>query len=130
MTARIEARDLTVRYGETTAVDGLSFRLDGGKIHGLLSRNGSGKTSLLSVLAAFRRASDGEVTIDGQPVFETPGWSATSASSAAPATPSPTTTRTTASATPSSSRRWSVPAGTPCSPISWSTASSCRSRRG
>lgn len=40
MTHSIEARDLTIRYGETTAVDGLSFRLDGGKIHGLLGRNG------------------------------------------------------------------------------------------
>lgn len=72
MTHTIEAHDLTVRYGDTTAVDRLSFRLDGGRIHGLLGRNGSGKTSLLSVLAGFRRADDGEMTVDGQPVFENP----------------------------------------------------------
>lgn len=70
MTATIEARDLTVRYGSTTAVDGLSFRLEGGRIHGLLGRNGSGKTSLLSAVAAFRRPDQGEVLLDGRSVFE------------------------------------------------------------
>lgn len=70
MTASVEARDVTVRYGSTTAVDRLSFRLEGGRIHGLLGRNGSGKTSLLSVLAAFRRVDEGEVLLDGRPVFE------------------------------------------------------------
>ena len=72
MSHTIEARGVTVRYGQTTAVDDLSFRLEGGKIHGLLGRNGSGKTSLLSVLAAFRRATSGTITVDGQPVFENP----------------------------------------------------------
>jgi ABC-2 type transport system ATP-binding protein len=72
MTHTIEVRDLTVRYGDTVAVDGLDLRLAGGKIHGLLGRNGSGKTSLLSAIAAFRRATSGEVLIDGRPVFETP----------------------------------------------------------
>jgi ABC-2 type transport system ATP-binding protein len=72
MTGRIELRDLTVRYGDTVAVDGLSATLDGPGIHGLLGRNGSGKTSLLSTLAAFRPASSGEVLLDGEPVFENP----------------------------------------------------------
>jgi ATPase subunit of ABC transporter with duplicated ATPase domains len=53
---RIEIDHLTLRYGETTAIDDLSVTLDGHKIYGLLGRNGSGKTSLLSVLAAFRKA--------------------------------------------------------------------------
>jgi len=72
MTMSIEVRDLELRYGNVTALDRLSFRLDGGKIHGLLGRNGSGKTSLLSVMAAFRRATSGDAWIDGQPVFENP----------------------------------------------------------
>jgi ABC-2 type transport system ATP-binding protein len=72
MTAEVELRDLTVRYGQTTAVDGLSLRLAGPGIHGLLGRNGSGKTSLLSAVAAFRPPSGGEVLIDGEPVFENP----------------------------------------------------------
>jgi len=72
MTMTVEARSLTLNYGKTTALDELSFTLDGGKIYGLLGRNGSGKSSLLSVLAAFRKASGGEVLIGGEPVFENP----------------------------------------------------------
>jgi ABC-2 type transport system ATP-binding protein len=72
MTPSIEATNLQLRYGDTTALDDLSFRLDGGKIYGLLGRNGAGKSSLLAVLAAFRQASGGDVRIDGQPVFENP----------------------------------------------------------
>jgi ABC-2 type transport system ATP-binding protein len=70
MTLSIEVDKLQLRYGETTALDGVTFSLAGGKIYGLLGRNGAGKTSLLSVLAAFRKASGGTVRIDGQPVFE------------------------------------------------------------
>jgi ABC-2 type transport system ATP-binding protein len=72
MTLRIDVERLQLRYGETVALDDLSFTLEGDKIVGLLGRNGSGKTSLLSVLAAFRRASSGRVLIDGQEVFENP----------------------------------------------------------
>jgi ABC-2 type transport system ATP-binding protein len=66
----IELRDLTVRYGDTVAVDGLTLSLPTGKIYGLLGRNGSGKTSLLSVLASYRKASAGSVTVDGADPFE------------------------------------------------------------
>jgi ABC-2 type transport system ATP-binding protein len=70
MTLHTEATGLQLRYGDVTALDDLSFSLPGGRIYGLLGRNGSGKTSLLSVLAGFRKASGGTVLIDGQPVFE------------------------------------------------------------
>ncbi len=67
---KIELRNLTVRFGATTAVDDLSFTLDGPKIYGLLGRNGAGKTSLLAVLSAFRRASGGQVLVNGEDPFE------------------------------------------------------------
>jgi ABC-2 type transport system ATP-binding protein len=67
---RIEVEDLTLRYGRVTALDHLTVGLAGDKIYGLLGRNGSGKTSLLSVLAAFCKQTSGSVRIDGQPVFE------------------------------------------------------------
>lgn len=70
MTFAVEVRDLTIRYGETVAVDGLSVKLDGGKIYGLLGRNGSGKTSVLSAVAAFRKATSGTVLVDGAEPFE------------------------------------------------------------
>ena len=72
MTLDIEAKGLELRYGAVTALDDLRFHLTGGRIYGLLGRNGSGKTSLLSVLAGFRKASGGTVLVDGQPVFENP----------------------------------------------------------
>ncbi|MCA2217222.1 ABC transporter ATP-binding protein [Jidongwangia harbinensis] len=70
MITDIVLRDLTVRYGPTVAVDGLSLDLAPGKIYGLLGRNGSGKTSLLSVLASYRRPSSGTVTVGGVNPFE------------------------------------------------------------
>jgi ABC-2 type transport system ATP-binding protein len=70
LSASIEVRDLTLRYGPVTAVDGLTFTLEAGKIHGLLGRNGSGKTSLLSVVSAFRKATSGVALVDGEQVWE------------------------------------------------------------
>ncbi len=72
MSFGVEVRDLTVRYGRTTALDGVSLTLEPGRIHGLLGRNGSGKTSLLSVLAAYRPATSGTVLVDGEDPFENP----------------------------------------------------------
>jgi ABC-2 type transport system ATP-binding protein len=68
----VEVRDLVVRYGRTTAVDGATFSVRPGSITGVIGRNGSGKTSILSVLAAFRRADAGTVLVDGQDPWENP----------------------------------------------------------
>jgi len=70
VTLPVEVKDLTIRYGDTVAVDGLTLGLDGGKIYGLLGRNGSGKTSVLSAVAAFRKATSGAVLVDGAEPFE------------------------------------------------------------
>ncbi|GGM68790.1 ABC transporter [Lentzea pudingi] len=66
---RIDVQGLTVRYGDTVAIDDMSFSLSGNKIYGLLGRNGAGKTSLMSALAGYRKPS-GSVQLDGAPVFE------------------------------------------------------------
>lgn len=66
----VQVSDLTVRYGETTALDGVSFALRPGVITGLLGRNGSGKTTALSVLASFLPKSDGTVLVDGEEPWE------------------------------------------------------------
>jgi ABC-2 type transport system ATP-binding protein len=70
VTLPVQVEDLTLRYGRTTALDRLSFSLAGGKIYGLIGRNGSGKTSLLSVLAAFRRPAGGTVRVGGEHPYE------------------------------------------------------------
>lgn len=66
----VELRDLTLRYGTAVALDRLNLTLAPGQIYGLIGRNGSGKSSLLSVLAAFRRPSAGTVRVDGEDPFE------------------------------------------------------------
>jgi ABC-2 type transport system ATP-binding protein len=70
VTLGIEVSDLRLHFRDVHALDGLSFRLDGGKIYGLLGRNGSGKSSLLSVLAAFRRPTSGQVRVGGAEPYE------------------------------------------------------------
>ena len=68
----IELEDVHLDYCGTTALEGVSVGLEGGKIYGLLGRNGAGKSSLLSLVAAFRRPSAGSVRVGGRPVFEQP----------------------------------------------------------
>ena len=46
---------LTKRYGGTVVLDGVSADLEKGKIHGLIGRNGSGKTVLLKCLCGLTR---------------------------------------------------------------------------
>lgn len=70
MSFGIDVADLRLDYGDTRALDGLSFSIGAGKIVGLLGRNGSGKTSLVSVLAAFRPETAGDVRVDGRRPFE------------------------------------------------------------
>ena len=66
----VEVRDLTVRYGSTTALDAVTFSIRPGVITGLLGRNGSGKTTALSVLAAYIRKTSGTVLVDGEEPWE------------------------------------------------------------
>ena len=73
--SRIDLRDVRLSYGETVALDGIAATIEGPKIAGLIGRNGSGKTSLLSLIAAFRKPDAGEVLIDGEPVWENAGRS-------------------------------------------------------
>lgn len=67
------AQDVHLRYGRKMALRGVSFELAPDRIYGVLGRNGSGKTSLLSVISAFRSPSSGTVNVFGEPVFENPG---------------------------------------------------------
>lgn len=63
---------VTMKYGPFKAVDDLSFKLDEGKIYGLIGRNGAGKTTLLSLLASFLEPSTGSITVKGEALFENP----------------------------------------------------------
>jgi ABC-2 type transport system ATP-binding protein len=63
----IEARGLTKRYGDTLAVDDLSFRVEPGKITGFLGPNGAGKTTTMRLILGLDEPSSGQVTVNGKP---------------------------------------------------------------
>jgi ribosome-dependent ATPase len=64
----IEARDLTLRFGDFTAVDQVSFRIEKGEIFGFLGSNGCGKTTTMKMLTGLLPASEGEAWLLGKPV--------------------------------------------------------------
>jgi ABC-2 type transport system ATP-binding protein len=63
--AAIEARGLTKRFGEITAVDVLDLALPAGRIYGLLGPNGSGKTTLIRLLTGLAGPTSGEARVLG-----------------------------------------------------------------
>ena len=63
----IEARGLTKRYGDTVAVDNLSFSVTPGKITGFLGPNGAGKTTTMRLILGLDRPTGGTVTVNGKP---------------------------------------------------------------
>jgi ABC-2 type transport system ATP-binding protein len=65
----ISIRDLTKRYGELTAVDGVSLDVAEGEFVGVLGPNGAGKTTLLEMAEGLRRPDAGSVTVLGRPVW-------------------------------------------------------------
>jgi len=66
----IEAQGLTKRYGDTLAVDDLSFSVEPGKITGFLGPNGAGKTTTMRLILGLDRPTAGRVTINGKPFDE------------------------------------------------------------
>ena len=72
MAVQVKLDHLSMKFGKFEALKDISLTLEAGKIHGLIGRNGAGKTTLLSLLAALRESSQGNVLIDGEPVFENP----------------------------------------------------------
>jgi len=63
----IEASDLTKKYGETTAVDGLELAVETGSVHGFVGPNGAGKTTTMQMIVGLLSPTTGEVRIDGEP---------------------------------------------------------------
>lgn len=68
----ISVQDITKIYGDTTAVDHLSFEIPSGQIVGFLGPNGAGKTTTMRIITGHLAANSGTVTIDGIDVAEHP----------------------------------------------------------
>jgi ABC-2 type transport system ATP-binding protein len=68
----IEVQGLTKKYGELTAVRDLSFRVEKGRIWGLLGPNAAGKSTTMRILTGYLPATEGRATVAGFDVFEQP----------------------------------------------------------
>ncbi len=64
----IEAKNLTMRFGDFTAVDNVSFSIQRGEIFGFLGSNGCGKTTTMKMLTGLLSATEGEACLFGRPV--------------------------------------------------------------
>ncbi|MEX2627849.1 MAG: ATP-binding cassette domain-containing protein, partial [Ilumatobacteraceae bacterium] len=62
----IEVRGLTKRYGDTVAVDDLTFRVRPGVVTGFLGPNGAGKSTTMRMILGLDRPTAGAVLVDGR----------------------------------------------------------------
>lgn len=62
----LEIKDLKKSYGKHQVLNGISFKLDAGKIVGLLGPNGCGKTSMIKSIVGLINDYSGQILIDGQ----------------------------------------------------------------
>ncbi|NRQ33276.1 ABC transporter ATP-binding protein [Nonomuraea sp. NN258] len=68
----LEVRDLTVRFGGITALDGVGFGVERGEMVGLIGPNGAGKTTLFNCLTRRHAADAGSVTYEGENLLARP----------------------------------------------------------
>lgn len=64
----LELKNIEKSFGEKKVLTGVSFKAEGGKVFGLLGRNGAGKTTSIRILMDVFPANSGEVLIDGKPI--------------------------------------------------------------
>src|SRR3954470_22706057 len=65
----IHAESLTKRFGDFTAVDGISFEVKKGEIFGFLGANGAGKTTAMRMLCGLSLPTDGKATVAGFDIY-------------------------------------------------------------
>ena len=65
MSAAIEVRDIVKKFGDFTAVNGISFTVNEGEVFGLLGPNGAGKSTLIRMLVTLLPPSSGTALVNG-----------------------------------------------------------------
>jgi ABC-2 type transport system ATP-binding protein len=69
MTSTIVVNEIRKWYGDTHAVDGVSFEVEEGEFFGILGPNGAGKTTTLEIIEGLRKPDSGEVKLLGMPAW-------------------------------------------------------------
>ena len=64
----IELKNVTKKYGNIKAVDGISFKINKGEIVGFLGQNGAGKTTTMKIITGLVDPTEGEVLINNEPI--------------------------------------------------------------
>src|SRR3712207_2042141 len=64
--ALIECKDVAVRFGGLSALDGVDLTVNEGEIVGLIGPNGAGKTTLMECISGFQRVTDGSIAFKGE----------------------------------------------------------------
>lgn len=68
----LEVKELTKRYGDVVAVDGISFTVQPGRITGFLGPNGAGKSTTMRMILGLDRPTSGQALVDGRPYADSP----------------------------------------------------------
>ena len=68
----IEVKNVTKRYGNFTAVDNISFKINEGEIVGLLGPNGAGKSTTMNMITGYIEPTEGEIIINGYDISKRP----------------------------------------------------------
>lgn len=68
MSNMIEIKNLVKSFGNVTVLNNISVSFEQGKIHGLIGRNGSGKTMLMKCICGFVPVSSGEIYVSGKQI--------------------------------------------------------------
>jgi branched-chain amino acid transport system ATP-binding protein len=68
----LAVQDVTVRFGQVTALDHVSFAMGEDEVCGLIGPNGSGKTTLFNSISGFCRPHGGQILLHGQPLTALP----------------------------------------------------------
>lgn len=70
--AYVQIDHLVKRFGPITAVDGITFEVDRGEVLGFLGPNGAGKSTTMKMITGFLTPDDGDVTLGGASILESP----------------------------------------------------------
>lgn len=68
----LEAKNVVKTFDGFRALDGVSMTVPQGAVYGLVGPNGAGKSTIIRHFTGIYRPDSGEITLDGQPVYENP----------------------------------------------------------